>query len=159
MHSRNSTHESHFDQLWWWSILLHRRLWISPWIKSISNELDIAVHELTSQVSGHCDVISNRLWRPQQNASRALETRGRCAKIFVFIVIYGFIILCLFPDLLSNVGNKHQSNPVVGPKTVRHSSSYITPYLFISLRITSLKPMQSCDYPSISESTRRNMDK
>ena len=37
---------------------LHERPGISPWIKSISNELDIICHVLASQLSGHCDVIS-----------------------------------------------------------------------------------------------------
>ena len=37
------------------------------WIKSISNELDITIHVIESQLSGHCDVISIRLWRHQQN--------------------------------------------------------------------------------------------
>ena len=40
---------------------LHDRSWISPWIKSLSNELDITIHVITSQWSGHCDVINNRL--------------------------------------------------------------------------------------------------
>ena len=48
-------------------MILHDRLWISPWIKSISNELDITIHVIASQLSGHCDPISNRLWRHQQN--------------------------------------------------------------------------------------------
>ena len=38
-------------------IFLHNRLWISPWIKSISNELDITFHVITAQLSGHCDII------------------------------------------------------------------------------------------------------
>ena len=50
-------------------------MWISPWIKSISNELDIIIHVIVSQLSGHCDVISKRLWRNQQNVSQASETR------------------------------------------------------------------------------------
>ena len=61
----------------------HDRPWTSPWIKSISN---------ASQLSGHCDVIINRLWRHQQNESTASETRGQCVKIVVFIVIYGFVL-------------------------------------------------------------------
>ena len=36
------------------------RLWISPWIKSISTELDVALRVLASQLSGHCDVINSR---------------------------------------------------------------------------------------------------
>ena len=44
---------------------------------SISNELDIIIHVI------HCDAISIRLWRHQQNENRASETRGRCEKVVV----------------------------------------------------------------------------
>ena len=54
-------------------IFLHDRRWISPWIKSISNALDITCHVFASQFSGHCDVIANRLWRHQQNVGRVSE--------------------------------------------------------------------------------------
>ena len=37
---------------------LHDPPWMRPWIKSISNELDITVHVIVSQLSRHCDVIS-----------------------------------------------------------------------------------------------------
>ena len=57
-------------------LFLHDWPWILPWIKSTSNELDIIIHVIASQLSGHCDVISNRLWRHQQNVKRASETRG-----------------------------------------------------------------------------------
>ena len=105
---------------------------ISPWIKSISNELDITIHMISSQLSCHCDVISNQLWRHQQNENWASETRGRCVKIVVFIIIYGFIMSCkklnnvctlmincfcahssvilVFISLVDNPGNKHQNN-------------------------------------------------
>ena len=73
---------------------LHDRSWISPWIKSISNELDITIHVIASQLSINCDVISNRLWRHQQNENRASETRGWRVKIVVFIAIYGFVMSC-----------------------------------------------------------------
>ena len=115
---------------------LHDRPWISPWIKSISNELDITCHVFASQSSGHCDVIANRLWRHHQNVKLASETRGWCVKIVVFSVIYGlvcrvrniilYVLLwrtvnaltrvlfwCLFPSLLRNSGNKHQNSPLV----------------------------------------------
>ena len=52
-------------------ISLHDWPWISPWMKSISNELDITIHVLVSQLSGHSNVISNRWWRHQQNVNRA----------------------------------------------------------------------------------------
>ena len=67
------------------SIFLYDQSWISPWIKSISNELNITIH---------VNVISNRLWRHQQNENRTRETRGRCVKIVVFIVIFGFVMWC-----------------------------------------------------------------
>ena len=76
-----------------YQIFSNYRPWISPWIKSISNELDVTIHVIASQLSGHCDVISNRLWRHQQNENRAGETRGRCVKLVVFIV-YGFVMSC-----------------------------------------------------------------
>ena len=67
---------------------LHDRPWISPWIKSISNEWDITCHVFASQWSGHCDVIVNRLWRHQQSVKRVSKTRGWCVKILVFSVIF-----------------------------------------------------------------------
>ena len=60
-----------------YSHFLHDRSWISPWIKSIYNELDIAIHVIASQLSGHYDVISNRLWRHWRNKNWARETPGR----------------------------------------------------------------------------------
>ena len=70
---------------------LHERPWISLWM---SNELDITVHVIASQLSHDCDVIRNRLWRHQQNEDQASETLGWCVKIVVFIVIYGFVMSC-----------------------------------------------------------------
>ena len=60
----------------WYLPFLHDRPWISPLIKSISNELDITCHVFASQLSSHCDVIADPLWRHQQNVMRATETRG-----------------------------------------------------------------------------------
>ena len=65
-----------------------------PWIISISNELDITIHVIVSQLSGHCDVISNQLWHHQQNKNWASETQGWCVKIVIVSAIYGFIMLC-----------------------------------------------------------------
>ena len=75
-------------------IFLHDRPWISQWIKSISNESDITCHVFASQLSGHCDVFANRLWRHQQNVKRASETRGWFVKIPVLSVIYAFGMSC-----------------------------------------------------------------
>ena len=54
---------------------LHDRPWISPWIKTIFNELNITIHVIASQLFDHCDVISSRLWRHQHNENRASQTR------------------------------------------------------------------------------------
>ena len=70
-----------------YNYFLHDRPGISPWIKSISNELNITIHVIASQLSDYCDVINNRLWRHQQNVDPVSEARGRCVKIVVFIII------------------------------------------------------------------------
>ena len=75
-------------------IFLHDRPWISPWIKSISNELDITCHVFASQLSGHCDVIANRLWRYQQNVKGARHGTGIMCEDPRFIVIYRFAMSC-----------------------------------------------------------------
>ena len=72
---------------------LHDQTWISLWIKLMANKLDITIHVIASQLSGHCDVISKGLWRHQQNVNRMSETWGQCVKVFVFIIIYGFVML------------------------------------------------------------------
>ena len=137
---------------------LHDRPWISPWMKSISNVLDITIHVIASQLSGHCDVISNRLWRHQQNENRASEKRGRCVKIVIlssfmdsFCRVRNKIIYVLswrtvsaltrvlfryiVPSLRRNSGNKHQNNPLVSAETVRHSSTYIIVYISMNERL------------------------
>ena len=133
-------------------MFLHDRPWISPWLKSISSVLDITCHVFASQLSGHCDVIANRLWRHQQNVKRASETRGWCVKILVLAslmdslcrvrnkIMYALLwrtvytltrvlFWCLFPSLLRNSGNKHQINTLVSTYTVCHPSTYIILYL------------------------------
>ena len=123
---------------------------ITPWIKSISIKLDITPHVIASQLSGHCDVISNRLWRHQQNENRASGTRVRCVKIVLssFIdslcrvgnkIMYALswwtvstftrvLFWCLFPSSLRNSG-KHQNNPFVSAETVGHPCTYIIIYI------------------------------
>ena len=123
---------------------------------------------IASQLSGHCDVMSNRLWRHQQNENRASETRGRCVKL---VVIYSFmdslcrvrikiiyvlswrtvsaltrVLFCyLFPSLLRNSGNKRQNNPLVSAETIRHSSTYII--LSLSFEIIFTKIISSaCEW-------------
>ena len=106
-----------------------------------------------SQLSGHCDVIADRLWRHQQNVKRASETRGLCVEILVLAsfmdslcrvrtktmyvllwrTVYALtrvLFWCLFPSLLRNSGNEHQDNPLVSALTVRHASAYIILYIF-----------------------------
>ena len=113
---------------------LHDRPWISPWIKSISNELDITCHVFASPLSGHCDVIANRLWRHQQNVKRASETRddvwrspflvlfmdyrvrNKIMYVLLWRTVYALtrvLFWCVFPSLLRNSRNKHQNNTLV----------------------------------------------
>ena len=148
------------------NIFLHRS-WISPWIKSISNELDIIIHVIASQLSGYYDVINNPLWRNQQNATPASEARGRCVKVVVLSsfssslcrernkIMYVLswrtvsaltrvLFWCLLPSLLRNSGNRHQNNPLVSALTVRHSSTYIFLYVFDEQTRRSLSD-RSCD--------------
>ena len=140
---------------------LHDRSWISPWIKSISNELDIVIHVIASQLPGHCDVIGYRLWRHQQNENWVSETRERCVKIVVLSsfmdsfcrvrneIMYVLswrtvsaltrvLFWCLFPSLLRNSGNKHQYNPLMSAETDCHSSIYIILSLYIYIYICKL---------------------
>ena len=106
-----------------------------------------------SQLSGHCNVITDRLWRHQQNMKRASKTRAWCVKILVFrVIVYSlcrirnkimYVLLwrtvnaptpvlfwCLFPSLLRNSGKKRQDNPLVSALTVRHASTYIVLYVW-----------------------------
>ena len=82
---------------------LHERLWLSPWIKSISNELDINCHVFASQLSGHCDVIANRLWRHQQNVKRARHITGIMCEDPPLSVIYGFVLPCATRELNTKI--------------------------------------------------------
>ena len=114
-------------------IFLHDRPWISPWIKSISKELEITCHVFASQLSGHCDVIASRLWRHQQNVQRSSETRMililasfidslcRVRNEIMYLLSWRTIsaltrvlFCCLFPSLLRNEGRcekKCKSHP------------------------------------------------
>ena len=128
--------QKHFRGIIYRQHFLHDRPWLSPWINSTSNELDITCHVFASQLSGHCDVIANRLWRNQKNVRRASETRGWCVKILLLVsfmdslcrvrnkimyvllwrtvyVLTRLLFWCLFPSLLRTSGNKHQNNPLV----------------------------------------------
>ena len=92
--------------------ILHDRPWITPWIKSISNELDFIFHVRTSQRHVNCDVITN------------------VAKSFVVTncVVYALtleLFWCSFPSWLRDSANIHQNNPPWAHKTVRHSNQYI----------------------------------
>ena len=75
---------------------------------------------IASQLSAHCDVISSRLWRHQQNENRA---GGRYVKIVVFIVIHG-----AHSSVIPLFIYRHQNHPLVSTITVRHSSPYIILY-------------------------------
>ena len=104
---------------------LRNRPWISPWIKSISKELDIIIHVIASQLSRYCDVIRNRLWRHHQNEDRASETRGRCVKI---------VVLSSFMEYLCRLRNKIIY--VLSWQTVSALTRVLFSSLFINTKIT-----------------------
>ena len=65
-----------------------------------------------SQLCGHCDVISNRMWRHKQNVKRASDE--------VFMRSYWYLL----PLLLRNSRNKQK---LTLSWVIRHSSTYIIP--------------------------------
>ena len=94
------------------------------------------IHVISSQLSGHCDVISNSLWRHQQNENWASESRERCLKSLclssfmdslyrvrnktMYVLPWRTVPAltrvpfgCLFPPLLRNAGNIHQNITLV----------------------------------------------
>ena len=101
------------------------------WIKSISNELDITIHVIASQLSGYCDVINKRLWHHQQNLNQRVRhwvelwrssflssflsllchVRNKIMYVLLWRTIFSLtqvLFWWLFPSLLHNSGNKYQ---------------------------------------------------
>ena len=62
--------------------------------KIISDELDINVHVIASQLFRYCDVISNQLWRHQQNEYQAskgcsfLPSAATVRNSITYIILY-----------------------------------------------------------------------
>ena len=112
--------------------LLHDR----PWIKSISNELDITFtcshHNCLVIVTSSpidCDVI-NRTWSERVGhgddvwrssfigsfMDSLCHVRNKIMYVHLWRTVYALtrvLFCCLFPSLLRNSGNKHQNNPLV----------------------------------------------
>ena len=98
--------------------------------KSISDEWNITFHVIASQLSGHCDVTSNRLWRHQKNVSWASEAPRRCVKIVVFIVTYEFVMSCKTQNqvyyLKANCLGAHSSDTFVSTSIVVGHKEFAT---------------------------------
>ena len=95
---------------------LHDRPCISPWIKSISNELRHQKSIATSAAERRPSEWDTVMSCKKYNNVCTLVTNCFCAHssvIFVFIQS---------PSLLRN---KHKNNLLMGAETVRHSSTYI----------------------------------
>ena len=139
-----------------YSVFIHNRPWISPWIKSIYHFSRACVtivrsHDCIEMSS----LISNRLWHHKQNVNRASKTWSRCVRI-VFLsshicfwchvknkimyvlswrTVYALTRVSFLSRFISLIasqcrGNKHQNNTLVRAKTVRHSSTYIILYIY-----------------------------
>ena len=76
-----------------WSKFLHDQPWISPWIKIMSNELDIIIHVIASQLSIHCQQLI--VMSSAENKLSKWDTRMMKIKV-----------LSSFMDLLCCVRNK-----------------------------------------------------
>ena len=147
----NPTVEVHFPQYWifvmdYWQLytaillmhnlaFLHDRPWISPWIKSISNEISFSTWSrhnclvIVTSSALDCDVIS-RTWIEQVShgdgvwrssfLSSFMGSLCRVGNKIMYVLswqtVYALtrvLFWCLFPSLLRNSGNKHQNNPLV----------------------------------------------
>ena len=116
-----------------------------------------------SQLSGHCEVISNRLWRNLQNENRVrhgddlyrssfLSSFMDCSvrnKIMYVLswqtdsVLTRLLLWCLFPSLLRHSGHKHQNNHLGCAETVRHSCTLFSMLLEMLLRTSNLDILTS----------------
>ena len=76
---------------WFHITILLAPVWENPLF--ISRSSPPSIHMIVSQLSGHCDVISNQLWCHQQNENCEWDMGTMC-KDRLFVVIYGFIISC-----------------------------------------------------------------
>ena len=64
-------------------------------------------------------------------------------------VLTRMLFWCLFPQLRSNEGNKHQNNTPVSAETVRHESTYII--LFLTRHNESINEDQNGDLYTSSQ--------
>ena len=105
---------------------LHDRPWISPWMKSTSNELDIIIHVIASQLPGHQQsiVTSSAERKPNEWGTGSmsedrrfnviLSSLCRVRNIVMYFlswrtvsVLTRVFLWCLSPSLLCTSGNKH----------------------------------------------------
>ena len=102
---------------------------------------------IASQLSGHCDIISNRLWHHQQNENKASKTLGWYVKVVILLSFMNslwyvrnkmmYVLSWQNVSALTRVlfwlcssVYKHQNNPLESSETVRHSSTYIVLYIY-----------------------------
>ena len=128
----------------------HDRSWIPPWIKSITNELDVTWSRhnclvIVTSSTIYCDVIRRTqtqrvrhgvdVWRSSFSSS-FLSSLYRVRNKIIYVLSWWTVssptrvlFWCLFPSLLRNSGNKHQNNPFVSTEANSHSSTYIGIYI------------------------------
>ena len=123
---------------------LHNQSWISPWIKLISNELDITAHIHASQLL--CPImhfaitfdVLIRMYTEQMrtrpnvwSASPWLSFIGSlCYVSNKIMYVLSTVILVFISWAASQIRNKHQNKTRFSAQTVPHSSVYIVLYIF-----------------------------
>ena len=113
---------------------------------------------IASQLSGRCDVISNRLWRHQQNKTRTSETRERRVKVDVFLSSFMYSLCRVRNKILYVLSWRtvsalirvlfwYSNYPLISSETVSHSSTYTIFYVFlvIVLKRQSWGPNKICE--------------
>ena len=123
-------------------------------IRAISNELNLTFHGLALQLSGHCDFISNIMWRHQKNEwdmgrvceehcfYRLVWTSFRVRNNIIYIYIRALVtnclcahlslFWCLFPSALLNSGTNTKITLSWAHKQfTTHLSTYNIFYMYV----------------------------
>ena len=118
---------------------LHDRPWMSPWTKSISNELDITIHVVAPQLSGHWDIWHSHIKTPLICKSYDLDVDW---VVESGVLLIQFSKCCLQNLLFSHIHmwpiefNENMSGTYRYQRILKHCQTYII-YVWLSISPTS----------------------